>query len=301
MEFEELKCLICLAQKQDWALAAQACGLSESALLLAIRAIEVEYQQPIVKPAYPFQGFTDEGERVLEHAREFCFASEEAKRSYTEAKRRSFVAPLLERRSVSPKRLCAPGPSAHDIGLIAQAGLHAPDHGSLHPWRLLEFHADQRAALADCFEAEKRRRDPLAPAKDLQHARDHALRPPVLLAFIVSPKARTKVPVREQWLAAGAALGGMLNAAHQLGFGAIVLSGERCFDPELEAALGIGSSEFLAGFLSFGSVSEAPPARKHPSPDTVLSRWLPASGADHPQRMADLAEPGQQMAREFRA
>ena len=178
MEFEELKCLICLAQKQDWALAAQACGLSESALLLAIRAIEVEYQQPIVKPAYPFQGFTDEGERVLEHAREFCFASEEAKRSYTEAKRRSFVAPLLERRSVSPKRLCAPGPSAHDIGLIAQAGLHAPDHGSLHPWRLLEFHADQRAALADCFEAEKRRRDPLAPAKDLQHARDHALRPP---------------------------------------------------------------------------------------------------------------------------
>ena len=125
--------------------------------------------------------------------------------------------------------------------------------------------------------------------------------PPVLLAFIVSPTARTKVPVREQWLAAGAALGGMLNAAHQLGFGAIVLSGERCFDPELEAALGIGSSEFLAGFLSFGSVSEAPPARKHPSPDAVLSRWLPASGADHPQRMADLAEPGQQMAREFRA
>ncbi len=300
MEFEELKCLICLAQKQDWTLAAQACGLSESALMATIRAMEVEYRQPIVKAAYPFQGFTDEGERVLEHAREFCFASEEAKRSYTESKRRSFVAPLLERRSVSPKRLCAPGPSAHDMGLIAQAGLHAPDHGSLHPWRLLEFHEEQRAALADCFEAEKRRRDPLAPAGDLQRARDHALRPPVLMAFIVSPKARTKVPVREQWLAAGAALGGMLNAAHQLGFGAIVLSGERCFDPVLEAELGVGSTEFLAGFISFGSVGEAPPARKHAEPEEVFSRWFPSVTAVHLKPAVGIAEPSPQDTRDHR-
>ena len=296
MEFEELKCLICLAQKQDWTLAAQACGLSEGALMATIRAMEVEYQQPIVKPAYPFQGFTDEGELVLEHAREFCFASEDAKRSYTEAKRRSFVAPLLKRRSVSPKRLCAPGPSAHDMGLIAQAGLHAPDHGSLHPWRLLEFHEDQRAALADCFEAEKLRRDPLAPKEDLQRAREHALRTPALMAFIVSPKARTKVPVREQWLAAGAALGGMLNAAHQLGFGAIVLSGERCFDPVLEAELGVGPAEFLAGFISFGSVAEAPPTRKYAGPEEVMSRWLPGSrGSDLPQQGVRRDEPAQRL------
>jgi len=44
--------------------------------------------------------------------------------------------------------------------------------------------------------------------------------------------------MREQWLAAGAAPGNLLNAAHQLGFGAIVLSSERCFDPALHSALG---------------------------------------------------------------
>jgi len=276
MEFEELKCLMCLAQKQDWALAADACGLSESALMAAIRAIEADYQCALVKPADPFQGFTPEGERVLEWEREFCFASEELKRCFAESRRRSLVAPLLERRSVSPKRLCGPGPGAHDMGLIVQSGLHAPDHGHLHPWRLLEFHEDQRELLADRFEAEKRRRDPLASSADLQRAREHALRPPVLMAFIVSPKARTKVPAREQWLAAGAALGNILNAAHQLGFGAIVLSGERCFDPVLMAELGVQQAEFLAGFISFGSVTDAPPPRKRAAPSEVLSRWLPA-------------------------
>jgi nitroreductase len=35
------------------------------------------------------------------------------------------------------------------------------------------------------------------------------------------------------------ALGNLLNAAHQLGFGAIMLSGERCFDALLCAELGL--------------------------------------------------------------
>lgn len=275
MEFDELKCLLSLAQKQDWADAATACGLPQSALMSTIRSLETQYECSIVKPAYPFQGFTAEGERVLMWAREFCFATEELKRGFVESKRRSLIAPLLERRSVSPKRLCFPGPNANDLDLIVQAGLHSPDHGGLHPWRLLEFSGEHREALADQFEAEKLRRDPLAPALDLQRAREHALRSPVLLAFVVSPKARTRVPLREQWLSAGAALGNMLNAAHQLGFGAIMLSGERCFDPQLSAELGLQSIEFLAGFISLGSVAEAPPLRKHASPMDVMSLWRP--------------------------
>jgi len=83
------------------------------------------------------------------------------------------------------------------------------------------------------------------------------------------------VPAREQWLAAGAALGNLLNAAHQLGFGAIVLSGERCFDPVLATELGVRPEEFLAGFVSIGSVAEAPPARDHALPGEVWSAWTP--------------------------
>jgi nitroreductase len=279
MERENLECLVALGQERDWARAAERCGVAEERLHQVVRAAEEEYGHAIVVPGLPFGGFTPEGERVLAWARDFSTAFEELAQCFTESRRRTLVAPLLERRSVSPKRLCGPGPGAHDLALIAQAGLHAPDHGGLHPWRLLEFADGQRAHLADLFTAEKLRRDPLAPAADLQRARAHALRPPVLLAFIVSPKARTQVPLREQWLSAGAALGNVLNAAHQLGFGAIVLSGERCFDPQLSAELGLQPAESLAGFISLGSVAQTPPARKYASPEDLLSRWQP-QGAD---------------------
>lgn len=192
---------------------------------------------------------------------------------------------LLARRSVSPRRLDAPGPDAAQLDTLIQAALSGPDHGALHPWRVIEFGAEARAELANAFEAEKLRRDPLADATDRLRAREHALLPPVLLAFVVSPHPRARVPLREQWLAAGAALGNLLNAAHLSGFGAIVLSGERCFDGPLLQALGVADGEALAGFISLGTVREAPPAARRPAPPAVWSRWRaqPASaGAARP-------------------
>ena len=181
---------------------------------------------------------------------------------------------LLARRSVSPKRLQAPGPDAADLDRLIQAGLRAPDHGGLHPWRIIEFRARSRAALARCFEQEKLRRDPLASALDLKRAREHATLVPVLLGFVVAPRQLSKVPLREQWLSAGAALGNILNAAHQLGFGAIVLSGERCFDAVLARQLGLAETEFLAGFISLGTTADTPPPARQKLSQDVWSCWM---------------------------
>jgi len=185
------------------------------------------------------------------------------------------VASLIERRSVSPKRLAHPGPDCAEIDLMLQAALRAPDHGGLHPWRVIEFQEDQRAALGHSFEQEKLRRDPLASPFDLRRARDHALLPPVLMAFVISLRARSKVPVREQWLAAGAALGNLLNAAHLLGYGAIMLSGERCFDALLLSELGVANDEHLAGFVTMGRIIEAPPPARTVLSTQVWSSWSP--------------------------
>ena len=184
--------------------------------------------------------------------------------------------PLLARRSVSPKRLGAPAPNAAELRAMLQAALRAPDHGGLHPWRVLEFTPATREALAGAFEREKRRRDPLASPSDIDKARAHATQPPLLLGFVVSLRERNAVPLREQWLAAGAALANLLNAAHQLGYGASILSGERCFDASLLAELGVQANEALAGFVSIGSVLQVPPAAKPVSPDEVWSEWTPA-------------------------
>jgi nitroreductase len=182
---------------------------------------------------------------------------------------------LLSRRSVSPKRLVHPAPDREALNSIVGSALRAPDHGALLPWRVIEFPAETRYRLADLFSAEKLRRVPVASAEDLQRAREHATHAPTVLAFVVRAQRHPLVPVVEQWLSAGAALGNLLSAAHLLGFGAIILSGERCQDESLRAALGVAADEVLAGFISMGTVATAPPAAVRPARERVWSAWAP--------------------------
>jgi nitroreductase len=191
---------------------------------------------------------------------------------------------LLARRSVSPKRLGAPGPTPAQLGEIVRAGLRAPDHGGLMPWRVIEFAPENRAALAELFAEEKLRRDPLANADDVRRARAHATHAPTLLAFVVCIRAGVTVPVHEQWLAAGAALGNLLYAIHALGFGGIVLSGDRCSDTVLMRELGLRETELLAGFISVGRIVKEPPTAPHKELATVWSQW---SGALARHRATD--------------
>jgi nitroreductase len=183
---------------------------------------------------------------------------------------------LLTRRSVSPKRLCGPGPSADERAMMVDAALRAPDHGGLLPWRLIELPSTERGALAQLFEDEKRRRDPVVAPEDLVRAREHATHSPGVLAFVARPRRNVLVPIHEQWLSAGAALGQLLLAAHALGFGAIVLSGERCHDDQLRQSLGLEQHEVLAGFISIGAVAKAPPAASPRSRSAVLITWQQA-------------------------
>jgi nitroreductase len=84
------------------------------------------------------------------------------------------------------------------------------------------------------------------------------------------------VPISEQWLSAGAALGSILSAAHLLGVGAILLSGERCQDETLRAALGVNRDEILAGFISIGTMAKAPKPAVRPPRDQVWTSREPS-------------------------
>jgi nitroreductase len=186
---------------------------------------------------------------------------------------------MLKRRSVSPRRLTRPSPDREALNSIVGAGLRAPDHGGLLPWRVIEFPEGTREGLADLFENEKRHRDPLASPEDLTRAREHATNAPTVFAFVVRPQRHPLVPILEQWLGAGAALGNMLMAAHLLGYGAIMLSGERCQDNALRTSLDILPDEVLAGFLSIGTIGKAPPAATRPPRERVWSCWNPPQQA----------------------
>lgn len=298
----QFECLIALDRERDALQAAARCGLSVRELVQELKQAEVTYGRPLVQWGEGHVGFvrfTSIGEVALACARRLLEtegpageadpvpvpvpdggAARPADAAPDPAGDEQALLPLLARRSVSPRRLQAPAPSAAQLDLMVQAALRAPDHGAQLPWRLIEFGPESRHALADLFEDEKRRRDPLAPEADLRRARAHATRAPMLLGFVMSPRHRSPVPLREQWLAAGAALGNLLNAAHQLGFGAIVLSGERCFDGELTRRLGVRVDEYLAGFISLGRVAEAPPRRRAVPTRVVWSRWSPCRCSD---------------------
>jgi len=184
---------------------------------------------------------------------------------------------LTSRRSVAPRKLVPPGPDDAELDRMLQAALSGPDHGGLRPWRFIDFPTATRPLLAEAFVAEKRRRDPLPGELDLQRAREHALVPPALLGFVVRPMGQTTVPLREQWLAAGAALGNFLNGAHLLGYGAMVLSGERCNDVPLQRALGVKPDEQLVGFVSIGTIAKAARAAERPEPRSMCSEWQPVA------------------------
>ena len=265
-------CLLALDIERDFDAAADRCGYSPNEFLALVRDAEITYGRPVVREVPAFGGFTNIGDAVLSCAR--TLGNPDATHSAPRPKSNA-TATLLSRRSVSPKRLGGAGPTHAEMDVIIRCALSAPDHGSLRPWRVVEFPQDARPALATLFEQEKLRRDPLASKEDLELAREHATRAPSLVGFVVSPQGKTNVPLQEQWLAAGAALGNFLNAAHSLGYGAIVLSGERCHDPLLKSALEIHATEFLAGFISLGRIVQVPPSRKLPPIDRVRSEWTP--------------------------
>ncbi|HVI90169.1 MAG TPA: nitroreductase [Dongiaceae bacterium] len=178
---------------------------------------------------------------------------------------------LAERRSVAVRRMGGPGPSEAELTQILSAALAAPDHGALRPWRVVRCSEPGKARLAELFVASKLRLKPDATETELGRERDKAMKPPVLLAMLATPKpAKGEITEAEQLASAGAAMQGILLAAFGLGYGAIILSGSRCADPAVRQAFGLGERDHLLGFISIGTVVDTPiPAPRPNLAETV--------------------------------
>lgn len=184
---------------------------------------------------------------------------------------------LLNRRSVRPKRLVLPAPSAADLQTIIAAGLRGPDHGQLHPWRLVQI-TDQDA-LAEVFVAAEVELRPDGSAEMEERARSRARNGPCLLVLIARiDEAQPEIPAHEQWAAIGAALSQMLLAAEALGFAGGILSGRKTQTRALRTALEVGDSESIVGFITLGTLAgkPAPVPASGADPSLFLTRWPPS-------------------------
>src|ERR1700761_8351819 len=103
---------------------------------------------------------------------------------------------LLARRSVG--MLEEPAPAEAEIELIVDAGLRAPDHGKLRPWRFVLIRGDARAAFGACLVAAARKRDASSPQSLLDRYQAWAMRTPLLIAVGTRISARHFIPEVEQ-------------------------------------------------------------------------------------------------------
>jgi len=161
---------------------------------------------------------------------------------------------LLHERS-SMGKLVGPPPSPEQLEAIYRAGLRAPDHGELRPWRFIEFSGEGLERLGELYAEAEFHADPHVDDTTLAAARKKPLRAPMVIAVIakVTPDV-AKVPRVEQVISAGCAAHAILLAAHALGLGAMWRSGKYAFDPTVRKGLGLGEEDEIVAFVYLGQL-----------------------------------------------
>lgn len=181
---------------------------------------------------------------------------------------------LLTRRSRPAKTLGLPVPDRAALGPLLRAALRVPDHGKLEPWRLIVL---ERAALLRlaALVPETGARLGRAP-EDIARQQAQFAEAHLAVAVIAAPQPSGKIAPVEQGHSAACVAFALLSAALAAGWGANWLSGWASHDRSFrEAALGLGASESVVGFIHIGTETAAPPERPRPDPAAKIS-WVSA-------------------------
>ena len=187
--------------------------------------------------------------------------------------RSSLAAYLSTRRSARPRDLVAPGPDAAGLRAILAAAIRTPDHGKLHPWRLIHVPQERRQAFAEMLEAAYRAGKPDAGRLEIEAAHRFAHQAPELVILLMSPAESQKIPLWEQELSCGAVGMNLLHAAAAHGFAGGWVTGWATYSPQVLQALGARADERIAGFFFLGTPGAELEERPRPDYDEIVSTW----------------------------
>ena len=180
---------------------------------------------------------------------------------------------LKSRRSVKPREMTGPGPSPAELETILTIGSRVPDHGKLAPWRFIVFEGEARQRAGEVIAGVFARKNPAAPAADLDNERRRLTDAPLVIGVVSFTKPHPKVPAFEQELSAGASAMNIVTAATALGYGAAWLTGWFAFDREVLDGLGLKPDEKLAGFIHIGTPGKPNEDRPRPSLSEIVTRF----------------------------
>lgn len=186
------------------------------------------------------------------------------------------------RQTILPKRLLAPGPSAHELETILGAAAAAPDHGQLLPWRFVLVPGEMRGGLAEAFAQALQERDPSATDDQCAQAREKAFRAPVLLLLVVDAmRGDADIDLHERLLSAGCAVQNVLLMATAHGYGSALTSGKALKSSALRCLFGLQAHEHAPCFVSLGTAQHSKARKPRPATEDYVSTLIQPSFPTH--------------------
>src|SRR3954464_10145009 len=91
---------------------------------------------------------------------------------------------LKTRRSVKPREMSGPGPSASELETILTVGARVPDHGKLAPWRFIVFDGDARARAGEVIAKVFAEKNPAASQADIDIEKKRLMDAPLVIAVV---------------------------------------------------------------------------------------------------------------------
>lgn len=180
-------------------------------------------------------------------------------------------APALEavRHRRSHSKVTEDAPTPAELADLVSALSSIADHSGLRPWRIIELRGDARLRLGEGLAA--------AAGNKREKYLAKASRAPLVLAIVVSPRLKHKVPVWEQEAVASGVAHTLGLLLHEAGWGSIWRTGDHTRSAPVHEAHELSEAEYLLGWLYVGGIPDRDRKRKPRSPLDV-SRHLSVLG-----------------------
>jgi len=181
---------------------------------------------------------------------------------------------LKTRRSNLAKVMGEPGPSKAQLSDFLKIAARVPDHRKLTPWRFVVFKDEARSDFGQYIGAAFMKNNPNAPQDRAIFEGGRFMRAPVVIGVISSPvDCKRATPIWEQQLSSGIVCYNLMLAAQAAGFGAQWLTEWYAYDADVQAALGMGEGDQVAGFVYIGTPLEPSKERVRPDINGKVSYW----------------------------
>ena len=167
---------------------------------------------------------------------------------------------ILKRKSIP--LMSDPKPSSKELKQIYKAGLRAPDHCSLKPWKFIEISGEDRKKLSNIFVKVTKKTKKNPSKLLLKKMKNAPFRAPLIIVIVANIIKNNKVPKIEQILSAGAAAQNIMLAAFSFGYYSIWRTGHLAFNKHINKEFKLKKSDEVIGFLYIGSSDKKIPKIK---------------------------------------